>query len=258
MNSAEPAAPCDRRPRDRSVGIDPIISDSRVRYRENRTSASDIVSRITIKRVAAALGLPVRHGRTIAVWREGTHYSVSLDDPRGVWYDHVTGDGGGVLDLIVRVQGGTRAEALRWLADYCGVTLDDRTLTAAERCEWARRRRVDEHDATDAEDYYLALGRGLEADLAQAKSALLWALEQECEPLAEFVGRHVHELTRAAGLIHRATDRTRLEAYRASRAGQPQATWRLLRRGREMREADEVLCAHVVAMLRDAERRAAA
>jgi len=39
--------------------------------------------------------------------------------------DHRDGLGGGILDLIQQVRGGSRGEALRWLADMRGFTLDD-------------------------------------------------------------------------------------------------------------------------------------
>ncbi|MBZ5583376.1 MAG: hypothetical protein LAQ30_14435 [Acidobacteriia bacterium] len=67
-----------------------------------------------------------------------------MDDSRGVWRDFVTGDGGGVLDLIMRVRGGTRQDAVRWLADITGATLDCRAPSSSSRPEYAevqRRRR---------------------------------------------------------------------------------------------------------------------
>ena len=47
--------------------------------------------------------------------RWGRNGSLSVDLARGVWRDHEAGDGGGVLDLIRRQIGGTRADAATWL-----------------------------------------------------------------------------------------------------------------------------------------------
>lgn len=110
-------------------------------------AAADLCARVQITAVARALGLPVRHTRTVAVWRDGEHYSVALSDGKNVWHDHATGDGGGVLDLIERVRGGSRADALHWLADFAGEPLAERRWTAAERREWARRRAAAEREA---------------------------------------------------------------------------------------------------------------
>ncbi|HKD07679.1 MAG TPA: hypothetical protein VKB79_17395 [Bryobacteraceae bacterium] len=68
-------------------------------------------------------GPPLRHGRGRAFWRDGNGLNVAIDDEKGVWMDHADGVGGGILDLISRVRGGSRSDALRWLADASGVTL---------------------------------------------------------------------------------------------------------------------------------------
>jgi hypothetical protein len=56
-----------------------------------------------------------------------------------VWYDHAAGAGGGVLDLIMAVQGGTRQDALMWLADFLGVELDSTEFSAVNRAGWRAR-----------------------------------------------------------------------------------------------------------------------
>lgn len=47
--------------------------------------------------------------------RFGRNGSLSIDLARGLWRDHEAGTGGGVLDLVCRVRGGSRADAARWL-----------------------------------------------------------------------------------------------------------------------------------------------
>jgi hypothetical protein len=59
--------------------------------------------------------------------------NVSLDDSSGVWHDFVSGDGGGILCLVMRLRGCTKRDALMWLADFVGVPLDDRPMFAGER-----------------------------------------------------------------------------------------------------------------------------
>jgi hypothetical protein len=106
-------------------------------------TASEVCSLRPISEVFVELGgSPPRHGRARAFYRDGDNQqAVSFDDSKGCWYDHRDGKGGGVLDLVQRVRGGSRAEALRHLAELSGVTLEDRPTTAAERRGFAKRAR---------------------------------------------------------------------------------------------------------------------
>jgi hypothetical protein len=82
----------------------------------------------------------IRHNRARAFWRDGDGWNVTLDDSRGAWFDHRDATGGGLLDLIVTVNSGTRADALKWLADTLGIELADRPndeATKAERVAFA-------------------------------------------------------------------------------------------------------------------------
>jgi excisionase family DNA binding protein len=40
---------------------------------------------------------------------------------------------GGILDLVISIRGGSRADALRWCADLAGVPLNDKPLSAEDR-----------------------------------------------------------------------------------------------------------------------------
>lgn len=104
-------------------------------------TATDVIDRVRISDVAEALGIKLDRARRrgVASWREGCHFSVSFDDTKNVWHDFVSGEGGGVLDLVQRIHGCARKEALSWLADYAGVALEQRSQS--ERCDWARRMR---------------------------------------------------------------------------------------------------------------------
>ena len=86
-------------------------------------------------------GDPPRRGRARAFYRKGDNPgAVSLNDEKGCWHDFVTGESGGVLGLVQRVLGGSRADALRWLSGFTGLPLDDRPLTAADRRQYLRAR----------------------------------------------------------------------------------------------------------------------
>lgn len=87
-------------------------------------TAPEIIGRVPITSVVAALGGTVRHGRCRAFWRDGDGFNVSLNDERGAWFDHARGEGGGVLDVIQRALSCDRKAALQWLADRAGVSLD--------------------------------------------------------------------------------------------------------------------------------------
>lgn len=74
----------------------------------NSNAARDVLSLIRITAVWLALGgSPLRYGRGRAWWRDGNGYNVSVNDAKSTWYDHAADEGGGILDLVVRVHGGT-------------------------------------------------------------------------------------------------------------------------------------------------------
>jgi hypothetical protein len=102
------------------------------------------------------------------VWRDGDGLNVSLDDNRRVWHDFVTDEGGGVLDLIVQIRGGSRQEALRWLADFAGMIIDH-PLTRVERERYRRQSAVAEREANDL----VRWRDGLLEALRQARDAYL-------------------------------------------------------------------------------------
>ena len=54
-----------------------------------------------------------QHGNICATWRGDTNPSVSINTAKNVWYDHGTGEGGSVLDLIMRVENCDFSEACR-------------------------------------------------------------------------------------------------------------------------------------------------
>jgi hypothetical protein len=82
----------------------------------DRVKALDLVA------VAGRLGLSLRKEgpgyRCHATWRGDRHPSVRLYrvDGRWLWHDHGTGDGGSLIDLVMRCQGLDFRSAVEWLA----------------------------------------------------------------------------------------------------------------------------------------------
>jgi hypothetical protein len=113
---------------------------------------AEILARVKISEVYYALTgkQPRRVGsdawRGAAVWRGGDGLNVSLNDTWNVWHDFTANEGGGVLDLVVRIRGCSRQDALRWLADFTGIPLDDRPLPPEQRQQCAdERRRIERY-----------------------------------------------------------------------------------------------------------------
>jgi hypothetical protein len=137
------------------------------------SALQDVLSRVHISEVYTALtGMTLRRTgndiwRARATWRDGDGFNVSMDDGRNVWHDFVSDEGGGVLDLVARVRGGSRVDALRWLADFAGMPLKDRALSPKDRQRWARE--FAEAERTYTEATYFADAAALMAE---------WALEE--------------------------------------------------------------------------------
>jgi hypothetical protein len=97
---------------------------------------------------------------------------ISGDDSRGIWHDFVDDSGGGVLDLIVHLAGGSRQDALRWLADFAGLPLQGKPLSREERQQWARERQELDQHLPNAQFWRRAAVNLIEAALHELKTAL--------------------------------------------------------------------------------------
>jgi hypothetical protein len=180
----------------------------------------EILSRVLISEVYRALCSiqPRRTGphsfRVPAIWRGGDGPNVSLDDLRGVWHDFVSGQGGGVLDLIIQVRGGSRADALRWAADFSGVPLQAWPMSPAHRERQAQEQR-------EAEDLRQWAVRFAAAATQLAEMALedLRATDPEravytsllrrlaVSTAAEYQAWWQHDQVMTAGLVHAGRER---------------------------------------------------
>jgi hypothetical protein len=86
-----------------------------------------------------------------------------------VWHDFVTNEGGGVLDLVVRIRGGSRQDALKCLAEFAGVQLHDDALSPADRARRAAERRAVARDLPQARLFQRGAVRLCEEVLAETK-----------------------------------------------------------------------------------------
>jgi hypothetical protein len=178
-------------------------------------------------------GGKIRPGRGQAFWRKGDGWSVSLRDDRGCWYDHRDGIGGGVLDLIQHVRGGSRFDALRWLADSRCVTLHNESATKQDRRRYAQARR----DAP-----------------ALARAAALWHTER-CGELDE-LKQEALERDDTPALIAAAPEHHLLSslvpegiirAYLDARRKWPEHTAALVANGERWAQASEAAVASLIA-----------
>ena len=67
------------------------------------------------------LGDPNRALSTKTRLRYGRKGSLAVDLAKDTWFDHEAGEGGGVLDLICRENGGSHRESRNWLRDEIGL-----------------------------------------------------------------------------------------------------------------------------------------
>lgn len=144
----------------------------------------DIIFSQPISAIWTALGGDApRRGRARAFYRKGDNPdAVSLNDEKGCWHDFVTGDGGGVLDLVQHVLGCDRASALHWLSAFTGLPLDDRPLTQAERRAHDRRRKQIEQLARDVADWERGLELFLENRQKGASPLVCWLYSVGVDP----------------------------------------------------------------------------
>jgi hypothetical protein len=88
----------------------------------------------------------VSNGKNV---RWGNRGSFSVDVEKGTWYDNEAGEGGGVLDLVMRQQHVEKPDAVRWLVQHKHIP------EAAPSAPQARARQVCAYDYPDADGVLL-------------------------------------------------------------------------------------------------------
>lgn len=69
--------------------------------------------------IEQVLGIPVRDGRCVAAWRDGSRDSVAIDSNK--WFDHAEQQGGGIIELCARTKfGGTGANEIQHAQEFLG------------------------------------------------------------------------------------------------------------------------------------------
>ncbi len=182
-------------------------------------TGAEVLERTDIVDVWTALGGgDLRWGRGRAFWRDTKDHNVAIDRNKGTWYDHARNEGGGVLDLVRHVAGGSKADALRWCADHAGVRLDDdRPHDPAEM-----------FDPVGARHFRDALLGHVERWLAD-DSAALWS-DDDGEP-HQSVQDRVRELTSLRNTLRTCSTREVGAVYVTARKQNPQWASSLVRVG---------------------------
>lgn len=202
-------------------------------HRSNRNRAPEIISSVQISQVWRALGGgELRHGHGRAFWRGGDNpQAVSLNDDLGVWFDHVEGKGGGVLDLVQLVQGSRRGEALRWVADLAGIPLDERQFTPLERHQYAQQQSEFQRDLCQARLFRRTALSVCEELLTELKATLFSTVNSES--LTDLPA-----IEQLAAALRRANDDEVVAEYRWWLANHATITSAMVAAGRDREEAE--------------------
>ena len=132
---------------------------------------SQVLSGARISDVAKALGYEPKHGRITAPWRKTKDCNVGVNDAKNTYCDYADGNrGGGLLDFISRIQGCSNQDALKWLADFQGIALDDQPQTPEARRAWKQQQQDLEKHGADAGYWRRAVVLLTEEALNDAKS----------------------------------------------------------------------------------------
>jgi len=94
--------------------------------------------------VRRLLGDPNRALSTKTELRYGRKGSLAVDLAKDTWFDHEAGEGGGVLDLVCRENGGSHREARQWLRDELGLVGKGKPSQTADGSNFAAPRKSEE------------------------------------------------------------------------------------------------------------------
>lgn len=163
--------------------------------------------------------------RARAAWRNGDGLNISLDDSRGVWYDFVTNTGGGLLDLVVTVRGGTKQEALHWIADLINLPLESHEVSE-QPTEWRR---------------YLPVATLWRRTMAKLTDELLDTLKQALfDPMLDWPETdEIYQVERLLKRLNYIEDASLVEEYSWWQDHYPALTAWLLWEGRKREEAEK-------------------
>jgi hypothetical protein len=126
----------------------------------------EIIDSLSFDTVWQSLGGGALQGRgenrrARAFWRNGDGLSVAVDLRTKVWRDHVSGDGGGMVDLVMVAHSCDRGTAWGWLSELSGIP-----LRQVSREESERYRRAMELSQTEAKQLYREWAAAVDAHCA--------------------------------------------------------------------------------------------
>jgi hypothetical protein len=207
-----------------------------------------ILDSVSITDVWVTLGGDVpKNGRASAFYRGGDNKeSVSIEDDKGVWYDHRDNMGGGILSLIQHVLACGKREAARWLSDFTGLPLDDKLFTPIQREDYARRKSEDQRIAQDVNDFREGLRMYLEQRSDKYGEIVTWQLEHlplEVEPPSFGMLMEAHRLR---DILRSASHADVLRMYQQSKDEERE---RFREMGKLHREQSESITRDVVDLL---------
>lgn len=178
-------------------------------------------------------GGELRHGRGRAFWRDGDGPNIALDAEQGLWFDHVSGVGGGVLALIETALQCDRREALAWLEteDF----IEHRHPTSGERREYAQRWEAASLVASDTAHWRDALTSDLN--------------EQKRIALADEDYDALEQAAQLCNLIENGSPETCIREFLRQRQADPQRVAQLIEAGQQLDSESRRIAAVVVHLL---------
>lgn len=200
-------------------------------------AVKSILAAVRLSEVCVALGATKLRScgkgryRCRAWWRGGSDPNVSIDD-NGVWFDHASGEGGGILYLIQTVRGCSRQDAVQWLAEFAGMQLYRERLVPEDRKRWARKKAQLERDLPNAQGWRRQAVNYTEAVLSNLKSGSIDATA----PAATIT--ELREWTKLSEQLERLSGLALVEAYRRELSANPERTAAMVQRARHMEQAE--------------------
>lgn len=185
-------------------------------------------------------GEELRNGRGRAFWRDGDGLNVKVDSQHNRWFDFVFSEGGGILRLIEIALRCSKSAAIRWLADFSGVELDEET---PER----RRRRVETYRTASEISIDAALwSRALSVEIERLYSLSLNGLDAasglgclDDEAFGQAADEVMARYGRLRYVLLGGDPEYLLRLYLAMRRSKPEATRALVEWGRaDLEDAD--------------------
>ena len=149
------------------------------------------IANVSITAVCIRLGSEPKRGRIRAFWRESCDFNISIDERSGTYFDHVRGEGGGILKFVQTALGCHRQVAVNWL--IANGFLRERKPTTAERQALAAAPLI----ASDIAHW----AHGVRLFAQERKRDLMLLLEfawrENASHIADFCMRELHKLPAA-------------------------------------------------------------